>query len=149
MYAYVNNCVSLIITIVEKTKTTCAVAKAIIDNDVHVQTIKFPDPRAKNPLQATRANQLMKDAGLQGHVGGCGIPELQKLQAFLTPGYQIKVWCMEKFDKLIFEGPKAQKLLHLYLHENHYDVITSIFFDNSYWCETCNKGYEHQTDHKC
>jgi len=127
------------------------VAKAIVDEDVHVNAIKFPIPRAKNTIQATRAAQLMSDAGLPEHTGACEITELQKLQEVLTPQYQIKVWCQEKFDSITFMGQKAGKVLHLYLHANHYDVITSItaFFNKIYWCETCNKGYDHRVDHKC
>lgn len=52
---------------------------------------------------------------------------------------------------MIHLGPEAEKVLHLYLHDNHFDVITSVpaFFSRSYYCETCNKGYSNKEDHKC
>ena len=39
-------------------------------------------------------------------------------------------------------------LLH---SEGHFDLLTSLpaFFENSYWCHHCDKGYDHRTRHRC
>lgn len=48
-------------------------------------------------------------------------------------------------------GPVADKVLHIYHYDNHYSVICSMpaFFHRSYWCEECNKGFDHTEDHRC
>jgi len=50
-----------------------------------------------------------------------------------------------------FIGPEAEKVLHLYHHHEHFDVITKMpaFFGRSYSCATCNKGYNTKEDHRC
>jgi hypothetical protein len=52
----------------------------------------------------------------------------------------------------IFEGDvNSDKVIHLFHLKNHFCVITKMaaFFDKSYWCEQCEKGYDHREDHKC
>jgi len=49
-------------------------------------------------------------------------------------------------------GPvESTKVVSLYLHHEHFDVITSLpaFFGRSYSCPACNKGYNTKEDHKC
>ena len=48
-------------------------------------------------------------------------------------------------------GPEKDKRIYLYMHNNHYDVITKMpgFFARHYYCHTCKKAYEHQEEHRC
>ena len=95
----------------------------------------------------------MKQAGLQDHVGPCGVEELEKFQLALAPDYQVKVCDMYKV--LWYQGPHANdpsKVLHLlFLGHGHFDVLTSMkaVFNQSYWCEECNKAYSHRDRHQC
>jgi len=72
-----------LVRIKNKDNLCCArapiVAKAVVDEDVHIRAIKFPDPKAKTTIQASRAVQLMEEAALSDDTGACGITELQKL----------------------------------------------------------------------
>jgi hypothetical protein len=73
-----------------------------------------------------------------------------KFQTVMTD-YQIHVVSKEHFNGIIFHGPEAEKKIHLYLHDGHYDVITSMpaFLNRSYYCHHCQKGYDHKEEHKC
>uniref|UniRef100_A0A915J646 Uncharacterized protein n=1 Tax=Romanomermis culicivorax TaxID=13658 RepID=A0A915J646_ROMCU len=93
-----------------------AVACAYVDNDPHLNTIRKPR-NTPNTMQKRLATQLMVMAGLGDLATGCGYSELEKLQTALSPDYQIKVWCKEDFNDLFYEGPAADKILNLYLHE--------------------------------
>ncbi|KAK6169713.1 hypothetical protein SNE40_020708 [Patella caerulea] len=70
-------------------------------------------------------------------------------------GYQLNVFSRAIFGKAIYRGTKhvtgTPKHLNLYLHDRHYDVITSMpaFVERSYFCETCQVGYDHAEIHSC
>ena len=125
------------------------VAKAKVDKDGRWETIRKGD-KQRHTLQKRLALQLMEMAGLTGHTGPCRIEELQKLQGAL-PGYQIKVYDRDLINGLAFKGPVEEKVLHLYLHDNHYDAIMSMpgFVNNSYYCDLCEKGYKQKEEHRC
>lgn len=51
------------------------------------------------------AKDLMAKAGLEKFQGGCGVPEIAKIQNVLEPeGYQIKVFSKDQFNDLIYKG---------------------------------------------
>ena len=102
----------------------------------------------------------MRNAGLGDHQGPCGIEELKKIQAFLEPEYQIKVFSAASLNFMIFKGPiESEKVLHLYHdvdEENpnapgHFMVCKSphVLFNNEYWCDQCNKPFDNKDQHKC
>jgi hypothetical protein len=125
--------------------------KAEIDEDPQYNTIKRGD-RNRNTLQKRLAQQLMEEAGLGDHQGPCGLDDLKLLQNVLEPDYQVKVFSKELCGGLYFKGEvQADKVIHLYLHGNHVDLIISMpaFFDSNYFCEKCTKTYEHPADHRC
>ncbi len=98
--------------------------------------------------QGKLAKQLHENAGVT--VGKCGIGEIQKFQDVL-PDYQLHVLSKNHFNAIIYSGPEAEKKIYLYHHDEHYDIITSMaaFLARNYFCTKCNKGYDHQEDHKC
>jgi len=51
----------------------------------------------------------------------------------------------------LFLGPKAEKIINLCAHDNHYDVIRSMkaFFSRGYFCDACNVGYNDKSKHLC
>ncbi|CAB4036557.1 Hypothetical predicted protein [Paramuricea clavata] len=54
-------------------------------------------------------------------------------------------------NALIYIGPDQEKRIYLYLHDNHYDIITKMpgFFARKKYCHTCKKAYDHREDHLC
>ena len=98
--------------------------------------------------QRLLAQQLHRKAGVPE--GLCGLPEVAKFQQVITE-HQIVVLSTEHFNAIIYEGPKREKQIYLYLNQNHYDVITSVsaFLGRSYWCLECKKGYNKKEEHRC
>uniref|UniRef100_A0A914UUB4 DNA-directed DNA polymerase n=1 Tax=Plectus sambesii TaxID=2011161 RepID=A0A914UUB4_9BILA len=106
--------------------------------------------RARCTAQRKKAEELMDQAGLKNHKGACGLDELKKLQEAVKD-YQLKVFWKENFNKLWFKGPEKENVISLYLHDDHYDVITSVaaFFGRSYFCHSCDQVYEKREEHRC
>jgi len=62
-------------------------------------------------IQTKLAKEIMADAGLTGHVGMFGLPEVDKIQQSLLPEYQIKVYSKDHMDALIYKGDRKYHLL--------------------------------------
>ena len=120
------------------------VAKAKLDNDPQYKSIV--DHRW--PMQTRLAQELHQSAGVP--LGPCGIEEAKQFQAYLAD-YQISIVSKEYSNKIIYTGPKKEKKIYLYMHNNHYDVITKMpgFFASVYYCHTCKKAYNNHEDHRC
>ena len=120
------------------------VAKAKLDNDPRDRHIRM----SNRPLQARLARELHQNANVP--LGPCGIEQAKLFQTYLSE-YQISIVCKEYGDKIIYAGPEKDKRIYLYMHSNHYDVITKMpgFFARSYYCHTCKKAYEHLEEHRC
>jgi len=67
---------------------------------------KWDAIRKGRNLQEKLAKEIMADAGLTGHVGMCGLSEVEKIQQSLLPEYQIKVYSKDHMDALIYKGEK-------------------------------------------
>ena len=120
------------------------VAKAKLDNDPQYNSVV--DHRW--PMQTRLTQELHQNAGVPP--GPCGIEEAKQFQAYLTD-YQISILSKEYSNKIIYAGPEKDKKIYLYMHNNHYDVITKMpaFFARSYYCHTCKKAYNNHEDHRC
>ncbi len=120
------------------------VAKAKIDNDTRDRYIQ----NHQRPLQTRLAQELHQSAGVP--LGPCGLDEAKQFQAYLID-YQINIVSKEYGNKIIYTGPEKEKRIYLYLHDNHYDVITTMpgFLARSYYCNTCKKGYNSRESHLC
>ena len=108
--------------------------------------------RQGREIQGDLAKGLMSMAGLDDHLGVCGLQEIKAIQQAIQPRYQIKVYSKETFNNLVFQGDVvSDNVLHLYHHDNHFDVITKLpaFFGRCSYCEYCNVGYDHKSDHIC
>ena len=118
-------------------------AKARIDNHQLWHNI-----RQGRRVQSLLAKELHTQAGVS--LGKCGLEEIKQFQQAL-PGYQIYVLSKEHFNAIIYTGPLAEKKIFLYLHDEHYDVITSLsaFMGRNYFCYKCQKGYDHRERHLC
>jgi len=75
----------------------------------------------RHTLQKMEAKRLMREAGLEFHVGPCGIPEVQAIQNVLH-GYQIKVISKEYMNALIFKGIVDVKICYL-INNNLFKVL--------------------------
>ncbi len=85
--------------------------------------------------------------------GPCGISEVKQFQKYL-PEYEINIVSMDHGNSIIYPeqpGDVETKRIYLYLHNNHYDVITTMpgFLNRSYFCHRCRKSYNNTVDHLC
>ncbi len=111
-----------------------------------------------NSLQRRMAIQLMEEAGLEDHQGGCGEKEIRKLQTVLEPEFQIKVFSSLCCNFLTFQGNiPSKKVLHIY-HDadedgrnGHFMVISKphVLFNRQHWCDRCNQGFDCKKRHNC
>ena len=58
---------------------------------------------------------------------------------------------MDHANSIIYRGPERDAKIVLLHHDSHFDVLTSLkaWFDKSYWCDRCDKGYEQRYNHVC
>ena len=126
------------------TARALVVAKAKLDNDPQYKSIV--DHRW--PMQTRLAKELHQNAGVP--LGPCGIEQAKQFRAYLAE-YQINIVSKEYNNNIINNGPEKDKKIYLYMHDNHYDVITKMpgFFARSCYCHTCKKAYDHHEDHVC
>ncbi len=82
---------------------------------------KWNSIRLAGFIQKELAEELHDRAGVPQ--GRCGIEELTKFQAVMS-GYQIHV--RDQVNADIYTGPDSEKKIHLLLHNDHYDAITSM-----------------------
>ncbi len=105
----------------------------------------------RRPAQENAARELHQKAGVP--FGPCDIFEAKQFQKYL-PEYEINIVSMEHGDSIIYPeqaGDVETKRIYLYLHNNHYDVITTMpgFLNRSYFCHKCRKSYNNTVDHLC
>ncbi|XP_067660559.1 uncharacterized protein [Haliotis asinina] len=106
----------------------------------------------RRPAQLEVAKALFRQLGIPG--GPCtGHATWDLFSQRLAPDYQLKIYSQDVMNRLLYksEVPQPTKILHLYHHHHHYDVITSMaaFTGYSYYCDTCDQGYDHPQDHRC
>ena len=124
------------------------VVRAKKDNDPKYRHIKNSD----RPLQREKAFDLHEAANVP--LGPCGLNEVALFQQYLTD-YQIMVISGDHNNSVIYPPPSSaaheKPHLALYLHNNHFDAITSVpgFLGRSYFCFRCYKSYDCTTDHFC
>ena len=125
--------------------------KALVDVNGNSRDRHYKNLKEGQPVQERMAKELHRLAGVPE--GPCGITELQKFQAVL-PGYQIKVISIDPPHMLIFVGPTpSDKIIRIIKEDDHYDGCNSFsgFLSKSYFCEDCNRGYDHYNheNHPC
>ena len=107
--------------------------------------------RKGRPRQEKMAKELHQAAGVPE--GPCGLPELDKFQKYLAPTYQLKVMSRQKPFFIIYKGPEAPHILRLLKSGNHFEGCKAFtgFIDRSYWCDLCDKGFDHNdaAHHSC
>ena len=108
--------------------------------------------QSNKSLQKTEAEKLLKEAGVLS-TRPVGIDEYKQIQILLyKKNYVIKVHNQHSKVEKVFEHPivtSESKLIHVYLHQNHYDYIKSItgFLGCGYYCEFCDVGYKTRESH--
>ena len=124
------------------------VARAKEDNDPRYDYIRD----SRRPLQREKAFDLHEAANVP--LGPCGLNEVALFQQYLSD-YQIVVVSGDHNNSVIYppqsSGTDEKPHLTLYLHDNHFDVITTVpgFLGRVYFCFRCYKAYDHTTDHLC
>ena len=103
------------------------------------------------PRQEKMAQELHQAAGVPE--GPCGLQELESFQKYLAPTYQLKVMTRQKPFFIMFRGPEAPHIIRLLKSGDHFEGCTTFkgFTDRSYWCDLCDKGYDHNdaANHPC
>ena len=120
------------------------VAKAKVDDDPQYKSID----KHQRPMQTRLAQELHANADVP--LGPCGIKEAKRFQVYLTE-YQINIVSKEYNNKIVYSGPNKDKRIYLYMHNNHYDVITKMpgFFARTYYCHECKKAYNNLETRLC
>lgn len=124
-------------------------ARAIVTAKARIEKHeKWESIRKGGNMQETMAIQLHTQAGVA--LVKCGVEEVKLFQKIM-PQYQIHVISQQHFNGIIYKGPESEKKIYLYLHDGHFDVITSMpaFLGRSYYCTKCDTGYSNKEDHKC
>ena len=96
-----------------RNKDLLCLARALV-TDIALQG-KHPEwnsIRLGRQRQTILARELHQKAGVPE--GLCGLPEVAKMQGVIE-NYQIAVLSADHFNALIFEGPKREKQIYLYL----------------------------------
>ncbi len=90
-------------------------------------------------LQEHLAYDLHEKAGVE--IGACGLDEIKQFQMYLSD-YQIINVSKEHQNSFIISGPEKDKNIYLFLHDHHYEVITSMqaFFTHKRCCHTFKMG---------
>src|SRR3569832_98842 len=71
--------------------------------------------RQGREIQGDLAKGLMSMAGLDDHLGVCGLQEIKAIQQAIQPRYQIKVYSKDTFNYLVYQGDVvSDNVLHLY-----------------------------------
>ena len=82
----------------------------------------------------------------------CGLEEVDMFQKHLTE-YEINIVSANHDNTIIYPSqPSTNKTsIYLFLHDNHYDVITSMpgFLSKSYYCHKCKRAYSNKLDRLC
>ena len=124
------------------------VAIAKIEKDPHYKDLMKPGRRT----QEKKARELHEAANVP--LGPCGIPEVELFQKYLT-NYEINIVSGNHDNSIIYPSKSSTSNsvtpIYLYLHDNHYDIITSMpgFLSNSYFCHKCRRAYTNKLRHLC
>ena len=124
------------------------VAVAKIENDPRYGQLKDPKRRA----QEKKAIELHEAANVP--FGPCGLPEVDLFQKYLT-NYEINIVSGNHNNSIIYPSKPSTNNnatpIYLYLHDNHYDVITSMpgFLNKVYFCHVCRRSYTDKLKHLC
>ena len=108
--------------------------------------------RTGNRIQEKEAKKLHAAANVP--LGPCGIPEVKMFQKYLT-NYEINIVSGNHGNAIIYPPEPSTNNnvtpIYLYLHDNHYDVITSMpgFLSKVYFCHTCRRTYTNKLGHLC
>ena len=106
----------------------------------------------RRPCQKIRAEALHSVANVP--LGPCGITEVRMFQEYLKC-YEINIISADHNNAIIHPSRPTTnenvKPIYLYLHNNHYDVITSMpaFLAKVYFCHKCRQSYDQTLDHVC
>ena len=123
------------------------VAIAKIEKDSSYRCLVEPERR----VQERKAKELHELAKVP--LGPCGLPEVELFQKYLT-NYEINIVSTAHNSSIIYPPkPTASNAtpIYLHLHENHYDVITTMpgFLGSTYFCHACRKSYSNKHAHLC
>ena len=106
--------------------------------------------RDADRAQEKKARELHAAANVP--LGPCGIEEVKLFQKHLA-SYEINIISGNHDNTIIYPSEHSDNVtpIYLYLHDNHYDIITSMpgFLSRVYFCHKCRKGYSNKFDHLC
>ena len=107
-----------------RNKDLLCLARALVTDMARQE--KHPD---RNSIRQGREQQSILAKGLHQKAsipeGLCGLSEVATFQQVIED-YQIAVLSSDHFNAIVYEGPRREKQIYLYHHDNHFDVITSV-----------------------
>ena len=101
----------------------CLARALVIDIARQEKHPEWNSIRQGRKQQQLLAQRLHQKAGVPE--GLCGLTEVAQFQNVIED-YQIIVLCAKHFNAIVYEGPRREKKIYLYHHENCFDVITSV-----------------------
>ena len=136
--------------IVIKNHDNLCLARALVLAIAKVENDNYVYLRKEVRAQQIKAMELHTDANVP--LGPCGLAEVDMFQRHLTQ-YEINIVSGNHDNAIIYPSqPSVDKTpIYLFLHDNHYDVITSMpgFLSTSYFCHKCRRAYAKKFDHLC
>ena len=101
-------------------------------------------------LQTMKAEMLYEKCGFDPNQS-CG-PEEWKALASVIPE-RLKIYehrTSDRFLNLLYDSQGDGNIIHVLYHNHHYDFITSMkgYLTQSYYCEYCDRGYDHLEEHR-
>ena len=133
----------------ENDKMCCA--RAIVTMIARIENHpKLSSIRKGCQIQTVLASELYKHANISEDTA-CEISHIKLIEN--TPqmsNYRVVVVSKDHLNFVTYAGPDDREHdIFLYYHDNHYDLITSMsgFYNRSYFCNKCLKGYDNRRTH--
>ena len=98
-------------------------ARALVTAISREKNDRWSSFRKGASIQRTDALNLHRRAGVP--VKRCGLEEVKQFQEPLAK-YQLVIVSAEFFDRIVYKGPDAKKVIFLYFHDGHFDIIMSM-----------------------
>ena len=134
-----------------KNNDNLCLARALVVAIAKIEKARnYPYLRDVDRAQEKKARELHAAANVP--LGPCGIEEVKLFQKHLT-SYEINIISGNHDNAIIYPSEHSDNVtpIYLYLHDNHYDIVTSMpgFLSRAFFCHKCRKGYSNKFDHLC
>ncbi|KAG8192310.1 hypothetical protein JTE90_002131 [Oedothorax gibbosus] len=137
-----------VITIREDAVGLCCAMAILLGKAIHEQDLDLPTLKKKTcDVLMRKAMKLHADTEVSE--GPCGFEEIGNFERFLD--VQVIVISSKELQKVSYKGSERPRKVYLWLHKEHYDLITSPkgFYGSNFYCEDCNAPFQRLLGHMC